>query len=443
MRVFLLIFLLFPCSLYALWPVSWEFNDEQWLLGPLVTYQSKEDEAHVVLRPFLSSYDSDDGGVYRYIYPLGKVSKEKSYFIPIYSSRRSEKASDTAFTLLFYGTSEKGDYFGFFPLFGKMYNRFRKDELGFAAWPLYSYTRSEGATKTNVVWPVFSFYGGTEEGFKVWPLYGTRDQPGIGNQQFALWPFIFWGEKNLDTDEPVDSFYFIPFYMKSTTKNKAWYSVLWPFFQYARDKDKEKWTILWPIFSSTSGEENKGFSFFPLYSREEKGRDRRTSVLWPIYRESEWYVNDQRFLRKSFLVIDRYIEDDTGVFYNFWPVFEYEEKKADSVFLFPSILPFRDRGLTRIVKPLITLYEYRTKENRTMTNFLYGLYTREEDGENWKVRFAFLLELRKDADGTGFELLSGLFGIDSQQVKILFIPFKRGASVEPAGEQTASPLPAQ
>ena len=60
-----------------------------------------------------------------------------------------------------------------------------------------------------------------------------------------------------------------------------------------------------------------------------------------------------------------------------------------------------------------------------MTNVLYGLYTQEKAGQTWKTRFAFLLTLKKDQDGSGFELLSGLFGIDRKKIKIFFIPIKR------------------
>ncbi len=60
-----------------------------------------------------------------------------------------------------------------------------------------------------------------------------------------------------------------------------------------------------------------------------------------------------------------------------------------------------------------------------MVSLLYGLYTREEDGKNWKTRFAFLLEMKKEKGKIGFEILSGLFGLDNERVKIFFVPIKR------------------
>jgi hypothetical protein len=424
-KLLFLLFLLFPSALWAIWPLSWELDGEKRFLGPLVSYNEENQERHLTVRPFLFSYDSEGGGVYNYLFPFGKVTPEKSYFIPIYLSKRSETESDASFLFFFGGKSQKGSYGGFFPFYGKLYNRFAKDEMGFVLWPIYSYTHDEGATKTNVLWPFFSFYGGTDKGFKTWPIYGNHERPGVRKQQFYFWPFFFTDEKNLDTDEPVHSFFAIPFYLRSASRTGEYESVLWPFFTHTKNGEREKWDLPWPFYSKTVGEETKGYSFFPIISRMKSGKDRGFSFLWPLYTESEWYVKDERFLQRSVIAINRYIEDDRGTFLNVWPFFEYQEKNKDSNFLFPSVLPVEEQGINRIIKPLITFYEHKNREDKSITNILYGLYTYEKTGEAWKTRFAFLLVLKKDQDGPGFEMLSGLFGIDRKKIKILFIPIKR------------------
>lgn len=423
---FFFLFLFFPCALHAFWPVSWGFNNERRFLGPLVSYEKEDDATRLTLRPFLFSYDSKDGGVYDYLYPLGKSSKEKSYFIPFFLSKEFEGKQDTALFPFFYGESKRGSYFGVFPLFGNLYDRFGRDEINFFMWPLYSRIKDEEATKTNILWPIFSFYGGKEEGFKAWPIYGYRNREGVKNTSFFLWPIFIKEEKNLDTDEPVDNFYAFPFYIHSISRTKASYHVLWPLFSYSRDDEKTKKGMLFSLFSLTEGKETKGYSFFPFIYSETKGRDHSFGLLWPIYKESEWYVRDERFMQKNVLLFNRYIEDDRGTFFNVWPFFEYSGKGGDFTFLFPSLLPFRVEGFDRIIKPLFTLYEQRKREEKHMVSLLFGLYTREREGDNWKTRFAFLFEVKRDEGGLGFEFLSGLFGIDSKQVKILFIPFKRG-----------------
>jgi len=426
--LFVLLFLLFlsvPSTLWAVWPFSWELDGEKRFLGPLVSYDEEKEEKHLTVRPFLFSYDSEEGGVYNYLFPFGKVSQEKSYFVPIFLSKRSKTESDTSFLFFFAGKSPKGGYGGFFPFYGKLYDRFAKDEMGFFLWPLYSYSQDEGAKKTNILWPFFSFYGGADKGFKAWPAYGNHERPDVRRQQFYLWPVFFRDEKNLDTDEPVHSFFAIPFYLSSTSETKTYTSVLWPFFTHTKDADKEKWDIPWPFYSRTVGEETKGYTIFPLISKTQSGRDRNFYVLWPIYRESEWYVKDEQYLERSVIAINRYVKDDRGVFFNVWPFFEYENKHKKSVFLFPSLLPTREPGINRIIKPLITLYEQKNKDDGSVTNVLYGFYTHEATGGAWKTRVAFLLTLKKDHDGPGFELFSGLFGMDEKKLKVFFIPINR------------------
>jgi hypothetical protein len=62
-----------------------------------------------------------------------------------------------------------------------------------------------------------------------------------------------------------------------------------------------------------------------------------------------------------------------------------------------------------------------------MKSILYGLFTKEEEGDKIvRLRFAFLFEYKKDNEGKGFEFFSGLFGIDKSKVKLFFIPIKRG-----------------
>jgi hypothetical protein len=428
-RVLFILLVLFSCTSCAIWPISWEFNDEKRFLGPLISYQKKNDADHLTFRPLLATYDSNDGGVYNYLYPLGHVSKEHSYFIPLYRSKQFDDDSDTSLTLFFWGKSKKqGSYGGVFPVYGKLYDRFAKDEMGFVMWPFYSYTRSDDATKTNIVWPIFTIYGGAESGFKAFPFHGKRTLPGVKESQFYLWPIFFSDHKNLDTDEPIDSFYAFPFYLQTTSKTMTSYNIMWPFFSYVKGKDYSGWGFFANLISVTEGEQKHGYSFFPFYSYEKIERDTRFNILGPLYFESEWYVRDERFLHRRVAVVNRYFEEKDKTFLNVWPLFEYSSDKEDYSFLFPSFLPFRVENFNRIIKPLYTLYERRKEGGKNMVSLLYGLYTREELGENWKIRFAFLFEMKNDKGKIGFEILSGIFGLDKEHVKIFFIPIERGST---------------
>jgi hypothetical protein len=435
--VFLLVF--FPCALNAFWPVYWEFGGEKRFLGPLVSYRQENNETSLTIRPLLFSYDSNEGGVYDYFYPLGRSAKDKSYFIPFYLSKGasqsdnaasdesiSSQPSDTSFFLFFHGTSSKGGYGGLFPFYGKLYDRFGKDEMGFFLWPLYSYTKTEGAKKTNLLWPFISLYSGTEKGFKLWPILGTRQQEGIKKSSFFLWPIFYKEENYLDTDEPLEKFYAIPFYLSSRSKTRDEYAIMFPLYSYSKDQYREKTNILWPVFSFTKGEDTSGYGIFPLISSETREGHSTLSILWPfLYNQSEWFIKDRRYTTKRVLLLNRYVDDEDGLFFNIWPVFEHQEHNGRTDVLMPSILPVRSPGIDRIIKPLFTIMEYHKEGNKRMTSFLYGLVTREEDDDSWKVRLAFLIELKKESGSMGYEILSGLFGIDKSQVKIFFIPFKR------------------
>ena len=434
-RILTFLVVLFSCTSCAIWPISWEFNDEKRFLGPLISYQSKNDSNHFTFRPLLATYDSNEGGVYNFLYPFGHARKNHSYFIPFYRSKQFDEDSDTSFALFFWGKSKKqGSYGGAFPFYGKLYDRFAKDEMGFFMWPLYSFTKADNTTKTNIIWPIFSLYDGAETGFKAFPLYGERKLAGVKESRFFLWPVFISEQRNLDTDEPVESFFAFPFYLQATSRTMASYEVMWPLFSYMRSEDKKEWGLFAKLFSVTEGKQKNGYSFFPFVSYEKNDRDTRFNLFGPVYRESEWYVRDERFFQRRVAVINRYIEEKDKTFLNVWPLFEYSSEKEDYNFLFPSLLPFRIEGFNRIIKPLYTLYEQRKEGGKTMVSLLYGLYTREDNGENWRTRFAFLFAMKKDKGKIGFEILSGLFGLDDDHVKIFFIPIKRGS---PQKESTA------
>ncbi len=440
--VILLLILLSPCSLAAFWPVYWELGNEKNLLGPLISYEKKDDKTHLTVRPLLSSYDSPR--TYSILFPLGKSTEEKAYFVPVYMRHSSKNAYDVALFPFFWGKTPEKSYGGVFPFYGKLYHRFRRDEIGFALWPLYSYSTWEGTTRTNIIWPLFSFYKGREEGFRLGPLYGRRNIPGERRSSFVLWPFFIKDEKDLNADNPKKSLWAFPFYMQTTSPQSSFYAVMWPLFTYTRVRDRTEIHAPWPFYERTTGTEESGVHLWPVYSRRRTDKDEVTYVLWPIYKKTERYPGESRWTQTRILIIDKYEKDDRGTFFNICPFFEYRRGSAGSVFYFPSILPWRNEGFDRIVRPLITLYEYRKKGEKTTTNLLYGFYTKEQEGEYWKRRLACLLEVKQEPGGMGFEVFSGLFGVDANRVKIFYIPIKRdkaGAADSTDGGERGQPAP--
>jgi len=423
--------LIFPHRAGAVWPISWELGREKNFLGPLISYEKEPENNRLTIRPFFSR-TSADGGSYSLLWPLGGGSENKSQFIPFYTHHTSaDGQEDTSILLLFWGKTKEKHYGGFFPFYGQLYNRFGKDEIGFFLWPLYSYVKSEGATRTNVLWPFFSVSSGAEEGFRFWPFYGYRDRGEEKKSSFALWPIFYWGERDADLGDPKKVFWAFPFYLSTTSRTTVQKSVLFPFFSYYKSPERESVDAPWPFYFYTKGEEQSAFGMWPPYTRRTKGKDNTYTYFWPIYRDSEWYVKDQRYVDKRLLIyLGRYTDDDRGKFASFWPFFEYRDSNEKTDFFFPSLLPFRNENFDRIVKPLITLYTYKKDGSLRTSNFVYGFYTKEESSEGWKRRLAFLFELKKEPEGYGFELLSGLFAVGPHRIKLLFIPIKRASAGE-------------
>jgi hypothetical protein len=429
--VIICLLLIFPCHARAVWPLSWELGREKNFLGPFVSYEKEDANTRLTIRPFVSR-TSAEGGSYSLLWPLGGGTENKSQFIPFYTHSTFDGQDDMSVLLLFWGkTKEEKRYGGFFPFGGRLYNRFGKDEIGFFMWPLYSYVKSEGATRTNVLWPFFSTSSGTEQGFKFWPFYGYRNRGEEKKATFVLWPIFYWGERDADLGDPKKVFWAIPFYLSTTSRTTEHKSVLFPFFTHYKSPEKEYLDAPWPFYSYTRGEDENAFSIWPPYTRRSRGRDNTYTYFWPVYRDSEWYLKDKRYVDKRLLIyLGRYADDDRGKFAAFWPFFEYRDSTERTDFFFPSLLPFRNDTFDQIVKPLITLYRYKREASVRTSNFVYGFYTKEEEGERWKRRLAFIFELKKEPEGYSFELLSGLFAVDPHRVKLLFVPIKRSSTGE-------------
>jgi hypothetical protein len=424
--VFAFVLILFlPCTLFAFWPFYWELQGQKNILGPLISYESEQGKTQVTVRPLLSSYDSPR--TYSFLWPLGKSTEEKSYFIPLYMRHNyGDGRQDWAFFPFFYGKTRDRSYGGVFPFYGRLYERFRRDEIAFFLWPVYAYSRWEGTERTALLWPFFSFHSGRQEGYKIGPLYGERRVGDQRRSKFFLWPIFLKDEKDLDTEDPKTSLWAAPFYMQTTSPKSSFYAVFYPFFSYLKVEGRTDINAPWPFLYFSTGKEYRSKNVWPFYSHTVRGRDETTTVLWPVYRSAVKYPGEnEKWTEKRFFHMSRYVVDDRGTFLNIWPLAEYHKEGKKEAFFFPAILPIRNPNFDRIVKPLITLYEYRGEENKRSSNLLYGLYTKEEEGETWKRRFAFLFEMKREPAGYGFQLLSGLFGIDAETIKILYLPISR------------------
>ncbi len=424
-RYLLTLFLLLPLSLEAFWPVFYEFGEEKRIFGPLVSFSKKEGKKEKIIRPLFLIHEEK---ALMFPYPLAKFSPDKSYFIPFYSATKEIDRSYFSLFLLFYGREGDETFFGIFPFYGEMKNRFGRDRIGFFLWPIYGVSEIKGKKKENFIWPFFSLYSGKETGYKVFPLYGVREIEGVKKSRFFLWPLIYLEKKDMDTEDPYYSFYFLPFYLSGRNESRSVesYCVLFPLYCYFKNREGTKESILWPFITKSDGKE-VGISIFPFFKHLVTEEYEIEGILWPfLYTKKESFFEGEEEIDVRFLILNRYAKKGEETFFNVWPLFGYEEKKNTKSFSLPFLFPFRFERIQSLINPLFSIVEYKRKDDWRGLNILYGLYTDERKGENWKKRFAFLLEAKKEEGRTLIEILSGLFAIEESKMRVFFVPIRRG-----------------
>ncbi|MGB9628291.1 MAG: hypothetical protein ACPL6D_06490, partial [Thermodesulfobacteriota bacterium] len=319
---------LWPLFQYRSDPV--EETQEMDGLGPFFSWRRDPVQKEWGFRPLFFQIERPKESFYQleFLYPFGKVQRErnhsKGYLSPISLYRREEwegrRRWDFHFFPFFIGETEKGEnYFGLFPLFGRMLERYGKKEIRFLFWPIYGESVSEGFSTINIIWPFFSFTQGEgKSGFHIWPFYGRKEEFGVSHKEFILWPFFIKQKKDMDTDDPMEEWMVFPFYISKESKRFESKTYLWPFFSHARDRltGFEQWDLPFPFFQSLKGENLKGLRFFPFYGYKVKeGESRRFFYLYPIYQlEEDWIGESQERTHRILLLVRiRSNETDHGL----------------------------------------------------------------------------------------------------------------------------------
>ncbi len=418
-------------------------------LGPFFIWRKESTRSEWGFRPLLYWTKDQIEPLKRleFVYPIGKYQvkegDKKGYLFPLSLYREEEfdeeKKWDFQFFPFFIGETEKGrDYFGIFPIFGTLFERFGKDEIRFYLWPIYSESTSEGVRKTNVLWPLFSFIEGeNQRGYRFWPIYGQKEVVGVSHSEFFLWPIFFKGRKGLDTDDPVEENMVFPFYISKESKSFESKTFLWPFFSHAIDRSTgfEEWDFPWPIFQSLKGENLKGMRIFPFYGyKVREGVMKRVFVLYPIYQLEEDRIDDHQEKNVRILLLTRIRtgEGKEGAeetrSRRIWPFFDYEREETGrtrlSVFY---IFPFKDEGFERNLIPLFQIFRREKDPNKGIsTNLFWGFYKRlkREESDSWEI--AHLVRMKRDKGVKTLSFLKGLFRYQSDgknaDLRLFYLP---------------------
>jgi hypothetical protein len=431
--------LLFPArgGASGIWPLfsyyATEGQTELEVLGPLFTWREDEQGSEWGIRPFVYRTKDPVQELWRweFLYPLGKYQyKEgdhKSYLVPFSLFRdevtspapeRREKAS--SFLTAFWGQTDAGEgYGGFFPIAGRLKERFGRDEIVFYLWPLYSRIEDAGEITWRTPWPILSRMGGAAEGLYIWPLWGHKERGGEYAKGFVLWPFYAYMDQDLDTDNPVKKRFYLPLYATVRSPRGRVDIFIPPLFfhQWAYDSSFEKWEFPWPFLTLVKGEGIREWLVFPLFRLRDEERKKRFYVLWPLYKYEWDRITSEEEEVRRFLLINKYRvvkELGTGreaLDANLWPLFDYRRGLGGEVNLhiFP-LLPLHDEGMERNIYPLLWIYQYtRSPEGETFSDLLWGLYRRRTASQCSSTQFAFLLRIDKRGEDTlSLSFLEGL-----------------------------------
>ncbi len=418
------------------------------ILGPLIAREVSPQEKSFSFRPFYTRVERVEEEDIYFLSPLGHYHREAAYrrlrLVPLftYDWMAGEKEPGRHHTVFpfFWGETEDGrKYWGIFPLYGLLRERFGADEIRFFLWPLYASSRRGANRSTHILWPIFNYRRGPDiAGFKVWPIMGFRERPGKFRRAFFLWPFLIWEDRYSEDGPPETKRIFFPFWIKEEARDYRKRIYLWPFFQHLETRDGRfyQWDAPWPFVQIQQGEDRQGFRLWPLYGYRRSPDQESRFLLWPLFqhwhfqRHAEEQYEARIFLLWRFREVHRegrVVEKMVRI----WPVlFRYERADGLTVFYFPALFPFYDEGMERNYGPLLRLLEYyRWPDGRCRLRLLWGLFRQECSPKKTLQEWAFILRWEKDPQGFEVSFFHGFLAFGKKEgrirLKILWLPLLR------------------
>jgi hypothetical protein len=420
-------------------------------LGPLVFSARAQDGSwsDLALRPFYHRHRESllDKEEVESLYPVIQYTRSEQdwqfqFFYALdfrregsIEAEREERADLFPFYLS--GRRESGEtYRAVFPLGGKTYDRFGREEIEFALFPLYVRTVWRGAERRFFLWPFFMVTQGEgNTGFRLGPLYGEEQKEGVYQRQFILWPFFLHERKDLDSDNPEESTVVFPLVMSIRSPARDTTTYLWPLFTYRVDRERkfEEWQFPFPLFIIARGESRHVNRFLPFYTEEryvlrdlllvKEMRVRNFAVLYPLYIRTEdetptslvvrdrilwWLYSDARETGK---------EGDARRL-DMWPFFRYVRNKegwvtCQALALLEAFMPGNE-VFERNWSPLWAIYTYRRNpEGDEAHSALWNLVRVEATREGRTVEvLGPLFAYRERGEESRLSLLAGLLAFE-------------------------------
>ncbi len=313
---------------------------------------------------------------------------------------------------------------GLFPFYGKLINRFGRDEIRFVMFPFYAKTWKKDLVTTNIVYPFVSWWRAPDRtGFQVLPFYGRDVAPGRFRKVFVLWPGIFKQSVDLDTDAPQEILLVLPFYASFESANVHSRTILWPFFTHAIDRKRqtEEWDLPFPFVVFLNGPERRITRVLPFYGREDDHGDVSTSILWPVYKrqvseDETTFSSRTRIL--FYLIQNKRSGSREGPAYDrrvdVWPLGTYIRQGADgkrvwALSLLEPLFPENEK-VQKIYAPFWRLFDYnRRDKTHYRISALWNLFRMDRGDEGSLFSVAPLIAKETGPESVEWSFLMGMF----------------------------------
>lgn len=377
----------------------------QWALPPLMSYthdRGVDSTEFDILYPLLT-YDRF-GAEYRFqIFQLFNfaggqaqigTNKHRFSLFPIYLQQRSADSSQ--------------NYTSFLPFYGRLQNRFFRDEVFYVMMPLYVHSRKRDVITDNFVFPIFHLrHGNGLKGWQFWPLVGhehkvptittnTWDDPVEvpgHDRKFVLWPFFLNQWSGLGTTNEEHTQAIIPFY--SFTRSPLRDATSVPFVLgwssvHDRGKKYDEIGAPWPLIVFRRGETANTSRVWPFYSRATNEFLESTWYMWPVYKYNRVHSDplDRDRMRILLFLYSDIIERNTETGNarrrrDFWPLFTHRRdwngnERLQVLALIEPILP-NNKSIERNYSPIWSLWrdEKNVQTGARSQSLLWNLYRRE------------------------------------------------------------------
>ncbi len=284
--------------------------------GPLFYSEQKESQQQIAVPPLFSrTYDPDVeaeeidilyplltydrfGGEYRFqivqlfAFSGGKTQNEQQNrrftLFPVYFEQRSK--------------TPEFNYTAVFPFYGTLKNRLFRDEIHFAAFPLYARTIKKDVVTTNYVYPIFHLrQGDAMHGWQFWPLVGMEQKQvtqrtnrydeieilGGYDKRFVLWPVFLKNTTGIGTENPSRELSVLPLFTTQHSPKRDSFSSPWPLGLTViddREKNYHEVGCPWPFIVFAHGEGKNTSRIWPFYSQAATTNLQSKFYLWPIYK---------------------------------------------------------------------------------------------------------------------------------------------------------------